>query len=93
MPLEQHPTKPDMLVFRGHPAALAFREEHRRKVSKEDLLHKALEELKRVKKICMEEAGIGLCNELLIAELEAALEPPCEFGEMCVYCNPPKEAL
>lgn len=22
MPLEQHPTKPDMLVFRGHPSAM-----------------------------------------------------------------------
>jgi hypothetical protein len=39
----------------------------------------------------MEEAGIGLCNEVLMAELEAALGSPCEFGEMCVYCNPPKE--
>lgn len=22
MPLEQHPTKPDMLIFRGHPTAM-----------------------------------------------------------------------
>lgn len=25
MPLERHPTKPDTLVFRGHPAALNWR--------------------------------------------------------------------
>ena len=27
MPLEQHPTKPDMLIFRAHPAALASLED------------------------------------------------------------------
>lgn len=26
MPLEQHPTKPDTLVFRGHPAAMPVAE-------------------------------------------------------------------
>lgn len=76
------------MIFRAHPSVAALRQEREKKERTENLLHKALNELKRVKRICMEEAGIGLCNELLIAELEAALEPPCEFGEMCVHCNP-----
>jgi len=33
----------------------------------------ALDEIKRVKEICLREVGIGLCNEIVIAKLEEAL--------------------
>ena len=32
MPLEQHPTDPDKLVFRGHPAAFAMQEENKKDI-------------------------------------------------------------
>ena len=36
----------------------------------------ALDEIKRVKEICLREVGIGLCNEVVIAKLEEALAQP-----------------
>jgi len=38
-----------------------------------EALELALDEIKRVKEICLREVGIGLCNEVVIAKLEEAL--------------------
>lgn len=41
-----------------------------------EALKLALDEIKRVKEICLREVGIGLCNEVVIAKLEEALAQP-----------------
>ena len=41
-----------------------------------ETLKLALDEIKRVKEICLREVGIGLCNEVVIAKLEEALAQP-----------------
>ena len=49
----------------------------------QEALKLALEEIKRVKAICLREAGIGLCNEIVIAQLEEALaEQPAQQQEV-----------
>ena len=95
MPLEKHPTKPDTLVFRGHPAAMMLRARTVTEAMNDlaERIETRGEEIDpdawaRLMSLAPDLRCKSVQKRLATAWGYAPSPTECEMGPMCVNCNP-----